>query len=197
MRALKKSSIVFLLATILFAYTSCSSKKDSETAGENTETTEETIVTNENKMAKATIQSTSGSSLTGEAVFEDTGSGVKMTLTVSGATPGTHAVHLHETGDCSASDGTSAGGHWNPTGVAHGNRAEGGDFHKGDIANMEVGEDGTGTLEITAEDWTIGGGPDSDILEKAVIIHGGADDFVSQPAGNAGARVGCGVIKAE
>lgn len=148
----------------------------------------------EKNSARAEIQSASGSTITGEAVFEEAGNGVKMTLTVQGATPGTHAVHLHESGDCSAPDATSAGPHWNPMDEAHGNRSEGGEFHAGDIANLEVGDDGTGTLEITAEDWTIGTSEASDVIGKAVIIHAAADDFVSQPAGNAGAREGCGVV---
>jgi len=146
------------------------------------------------KIAKAMIQSASGSSLTGEATFEESGDEVKMTLTVKGATPGTHAVHLHENGDCSASDATSAGGHWNPTHESHGKRAGDGAFHSGDIANLEVGADGTGKIEVSASDWTIGGAPETDVIGKAVIIHASADDFVSQPSGNAGAREGCGVV---
>ncbi len=145
--------------------------------------------------ATAQIQGASGSSLMGEATFEETSDGVKMTLKVQGATPGTHAVHLHESGDCSAPDATSAGPHWNPMNKAHGKRMENdGEFHAGDIANLEVGDDGTGTLEITAKDWTIGTGTASDVVGKAVIIHADPDDFVSQPSGNAGSRVGCGVV---
>lgn len=172
MTALKKSSVL-LLAFLLVAFVSCSTKKNS---------------------AKAAIQSASGSNLTGEALFEESDDGVKMTLTVKNATPGTHAVHLHESGDCSAGDATSAGGHWNPTHESHGNRAAGGSFHRGDISNMEVGPDGTGKLEITIKDWSIGGDENTNIIGKAVIIHADPDDFVSQPAGNAGARIGCGVI---
>ena len=150
--------------------------------------------TNKNT-ARADIQSASGSSITGEAIFEETSNGVKMTLTVHGLAPGgVHAVHLQESGDCSAPDATSAGPHWNPMDEPHGDRASGGEFHAGDIANLEVGDDGTGTLEIVAEDWTIGTSEASDVIGKAVIIHASPDDFVSQPAGNAGARIGCGVI---
>src|SRR5690606_31940899 len=147
-------------------------------------------------MAKAVIQSASGSTLTGEATFEEeTGGGVKMVLRVQHTTPGEHAVHLHQSGDCSAPDATSAGGHWNPNDVEHGNRAGAGAFHSGDIANLIVGEDSTGVLEIVAPDWTIGGDAHSDVIGKAVIIHASEDDFVSQPSGNAGARVGCGVVE--
>ncbi|HEX5172508.1 MAG TPA: superoxide dismutase family protein [Cyclobacteriaceae bacterium] len=169
-----KRTLSMMLILLLLAGTSCGPKRSK---------------------AKAMIQSASGSTLTGEAIFEETNGGVKMTLTVKGATPGTHAVHLHESGDCSAGDATSAGGHWNPTHEAHGNRAGGGDFHAGDIANLQVGDDGTGTLEVTAADWTIGGDDQKNVIGKAVIIHANEDDFVSQPAGNAGARVGCGVVE--
>jgi len=144
--------------------------------------------------AKAIIQSASGSTLTGEAIFEEVKGGVKMTLTVKGATPGTHAVHLHESGDCSAADATSAGAHWNPNHQAHGNRSGTGEFHSGDIANLIVGADGTGKLETTGKEWTIGGAENTNVIGKAVIIHASPDDFVSQPSGNAGARVGCGVV---
>jgi Cu-Zn family superoxide dismutase len=149
------------------------------------------------KKAKAIIQSASGSTLTGEAIFEQSDGTVKMTLTVNNATPGTHAVHLHEKGDCTASDATSAGPHWNPMHKEHGNRSGDGAFHSGDIANLEVASDGTGKLEVSAKDWTIGGAENTNVIGKAVIIHASADDFVSQPAGNAGARVGCGVVAAE
>lgn len=146
--------------------------------------------------AKAMIQSASGSSLTGEAMFEEDGDGVKMTLTVKGGNPGTHAVHLHESGDCSAPDAKSAGGHWNPTSDEHGHRGMG-EFHSGDIANLEVGADGTGKLEVTAKDWTIGGADSTNVIGRAVIIHADQDDFTSQPSGNAGSRVGCGVVEKE
>lgn len=173
---LLKKSFVFVLAISMVGFISCSTKKN---------------------MAKAVIQSASGSTLTGEAVFEETDGGVKMTLSVKGATPGSHALHLHESGDCSAADATSAGGHWNPMHEDHGNRQSSGEFHSGDIANLEVGEDGTGVLEVTAKDWTVGGADSTNVIGRAVIIHASQDDFVSQPSGNAGARVACGVVEKE
>ena len=88
---------------------------------------------------------------------------------------------------------TSAGGHWNPTGVAHGKWGEG-EFHLGDIGNIAVGEDGTGSITLTTDLWEIGTGSDVDIVGKGIIVHAGADDFTSQPSGAAGARIGCGVI---
>jgi len=194
---------IFALA-ILFIY-ACgpAEKKDDTTEAEITEP--EDTVSNETESgmtegdyatAMATISSASGSNLTGEATFTDLGDGtVTMKITLNNATPGPHALHLHQNGDCSADDATSAGGHWNPADVEHGKRAVDMAFHAGDIDNVEVGEDSTGVMEMTVEGWTIGGPDSTNILNKAVIVHAGADDFESQPSGAAGARVGCGVIK--
>lgn len=144
--------------------------------------------------AVATISSASGSGLTGTATFTKESQGVKLVLTVEKATPGPHAVHLHQNGDCSKPDATSAGPHWNPTKQPHGKRGEG-DHHKGDMPNMEIGQDGKGRLELTVDGWTIGGtDTTTNIINKAIIVHAKADDYKSQPAGNAGDRIGCGVI---
>ena len=146
--------------------------------------------------AIAEISGASGSNVTGTATFTQGDNGtVTMVLRVENLTPGEHAIHLHETGDCSAPDATSAGAHWNPTGDPHGKRGDNG-FHAGDIDNIVAGEDGIGTLEMEFDDWTIGGDEETNILNKAVIIHADADDFESQPAGNAGGRIACGVIQA-
>ena len=146
--------------------------------------------------AIAEISAASGSNVTGTATFTQSGDGpVRMVIRVENLTPGEHAIHLHETGDCSAPDATSAGAHWNPTDDPHGKRGENG-FHAGDIDNLVAGEDGVATLEMEFDDWSIGGSDDTDILNKAVIIHADADDFESQPAGAAGGRVACGVIQA-
>lgn len=122
------------------------------------------------------------------------GGKINFRLDVENFPPGEHAVHIHENGDCAASDYSSAGGHWNPTGENHGKRGVP-PFHKGDIANMTVGDDGRGTLDMVIEGWALGGGQNSNILNKAIIVHTGADDFTSQPSGNAGDRIACGVIK--
>ena len=150
----------------------------------------------EEKTAMAVISSASGSNVSGTATFSQSGDGmVRMVLEVENLSTGEHALHLHENGDCSAADATSAGGHWNPTGDPHGKRGEN-DYHSGDIDNIIVGDDGVGTLEMEVEGWTIGDGSGADIINKAVIIHADADDFTSQPSGAAGARVACGVIQA-
>ena len=145
------------------------------------------------KQAIATIGSTSDSSVTGMATFTQNGDQITLAIEIQGASPGLHAVHIHANGDCSAPDGTSAGGHWNPTDVAHGKWGVG-EFHLGDIGNITVGEDGTGSIGLTTDLWEIGTGSDIDVVGKGIIVHAGADDFVSQPSGAAGARIGCGVI---
>ena len=146
--------------------------------------------------AVATLESRSGSSTIGTATFSLDGSKVTMTLAASKLTAGVHAVHLHDVGDCSAADATSAGGHWNPTQMMHGNSA-GGAHHAGDIGNLTAGADGSATLTFTTTEWTIGSGTTTDVIGHAVIIHEKVDDFTTQPTGNAGARQACGVITAK
>ena len=136
----------------------------------------------------------SGSTVAGEAVFTQDGDDIMLIVDIWNASPGLHAVHIHETGDCSAADGTSAGGHWNPTGEDHG-RWGGDSFHLGDLGNIPVGSDGTGYLERTTDLWDMGTGSDRDVVGKAIIVHAGEDDFASQPSGAAGGRMGCGVIE--
>lgn len=148
------------------------------------------------QVATAVIAPTaaSGSNVTGNAVFTQDGDDIMLTVDVENASPGLHAVHIHETGDCSAPDGTSAGGHWNPTDQDHGKWGSD-SFHLGDLGNIPVGDDGTGSFELTTDLWEMGTGSELDIVGKAIIVHAGADDFTSQPSGAAGARIGCGVIE--
>ena len=145
------------------------------------------------KQANAMIGAASDSGVTGTAVFTQNGDQVTVVIEIQGATPGPHAVHIHAEGDCSSPDGKSAGGHWNPTDVAHGKWGEG-EFHLGDIGNIAVGDDGMGSITLTTDLWEIGTGSDVDVVGKGIIVHADADDFTSQPSGNAGARIGCGVI---
>ena len=142
--------------------------------------------------AGATIEARSGSALQGEAMFTEVEGGVKIVVTVRGAPAGTHAVHIHEKGDCSAPDAKSAGPHFNPDGHSHGGPTDA-QHHAGDLGNMEVGADGSGTVEITSSGLSLGDGPRS-VVGRAVIVHEKADDFVTQPTGNAGGRIGCGAI---
>jgi Cu-Zn family superoxide dismutase len=104
-----------------------------------------------------------------------------------------HGVHIHETGDCSAPDAMSAGGHWNPM-MAHMHGMPSATSHIGDLGNMTVAADGTGTLTVTKPAWAIGGAPEVNPVGKAIVVPAMVDDFTTQPTGNAGGRIGCGVI---
>ena len=184
---------MFVYVALFFSLSACNSgNKQSDEAQTATDQPQE----EEERTATATMEPASGSNVRGEVTFTDQGDGkVRFELSVENLPAGEHAVHLHEHGDCSAEDASSAGGHWNPTMKPHGKRGEGNDFHKGDIDNMTVGDDGKGTLNLTIEGWSIGGPDSTNIVGKSVIIHEKADDFTSQPSGNAGSRLSCGVIK--
>ncbi|HZH98242.1 MAG TPA: superoxide dismutase family protein, partial [Fimbriimonadaceae bacterium] len=147
------------------------------------------------KRAIAEIQSRSDSTLTGTATFVEREGKVTLIVQVKGGKPGPHGIHLHENGDCGAPDASSAGAHWNPTGVNHGKMDDTPQAHSGDLGNLTIGEDGTGKLEFTTDRWSINGDPNTNILGKSIVIHNDPDDLKTQPSGNSGARIGCGVIE--
>lgn len=196
-----KKIAVFALVFILAFTTACKSDKkesntNTETEVENTETN--TVIENQPYDGGdlwVTLNPKSGSNVKGNVVFENNGESVSMLLTVSGLEPGEHAIHLHEKSDCSAEDGTSTGGHWNPTGQPHGKWGAAEGYHKGDIGNFTANEDGKATFTFTTDEWCIGCGDETkDILGKAIIIHQGTDDFITQPTGAAGGRISCGGV---
>ncbi len=144
--------------------------------------------------ATATLTGQAGSGIHGTVSFQAMPPGVHVEARVEGAAPGSHGFHLHETGDCSAADFSSAGGHFNPTGVAHGG-PQADPHHAGDLGNLEIGADGTGTVSVHSDLLAIGEGPNA-VVGRAVVFHEQADDFATQPTGNAGGRLACGVIAA-
>lgn len=146
--------------------------------------------------AVAVLEPKSGSNAKGKAVFVAKGGKVTMEIEVEGLTPGAHAIHLHETGDCTAPDAASAGAHWNPSAQDHGKWGTA-PHHQGDIGNLVADETGRAKLFFPAETWAIGGGAANDIVGRSVIVHAGEDDFKTQPTGNAGGRVACAVIVLE
>ena len=150
--------------------------------------------TSAGRSAHATLEARSGSSLAGTATFTETkGGGVHVVIDVTGAPPGIHAAHLHEKGDCSAPDAASAGGHFNPGTTLHG-APDAAQHHAGDFGNMNVGADGKGHVELDTTLLTVASGPSS-VLDRAVIVHAKEDDLKTQPTGNAGGRIGCGVVR--
>jgi len=148
----------------------------------------------EKKELKGAIEAKSGSTLKGTYEFSQKGKEVKLVVKVTGVPEGEHAVHLHDVGDCSDPDGKKAGGHWNPATDAHGQWGHE-HFHLGDVGNMKVGKDGKGEITLTTDKWTLlSGDAKNDVNGHAVVVHEKVDDFVTQPTGNAGNRIGCGVI---
>jgi Cu-Zn family superoxide dismutase len=149
---------------------------------------------NNDKTLVVAFESKSNSNVLGTATFVENNGMVTLVAKLTGLTPGVHAIHIHEKSDCSAADGSSAGGHWNPTFKKHGKLGEG-EAHKGDIGNFIADEKGNGTITFTTNEWGIGSADETkNIIGKGLIVHQGADDYVSQPAGNAGARVACSAI---
>jgi Cu-Zn family superoxide dismutase len=156
-------------------------------------------VNNEENVATATITGTMpDTAVTGMARFTESGNKVKMVLqlTIPSKANQSVAVHIHEKGNC-GDTGKAAGDHWNPTHASHG-KWEGNSFHAGDIGNVSLDANGKGNKELETDLWSIEGKPETNILDKSVIVHGGTDDYTSQPGGNSGGRIGCGIIsKAE
>lgn len=141
--------------------------------------------------AIAVLYPTEGNQVDGTVIFTKTADGVKVVADIEGLTPGKHGFHIHEYGDCSSSDGTSAGGHFNPGQMPHGAPTDQ-NRHEGDIGNITADSSGVAHLEWTDKGMTLSG-PNS-IIGRSVIVHAKEDDLKTQPTGNAGPRVACGVI---
>jgi Cu-Zn family superoxide dismutase len=153
-------------------------------------------VTIKPKRAVAKLTGTKGhESVTGTVEFVAQEGGVLVTAHLEGLTPGDHGFHIHEKGDCSAPDGASAGGHFNPSSHKHG-APDAAEHHEGDLGNLTAGKDGKADKTMTLTDVTLGDGANS-VVGKGFIVHDKKDDLTTQPTGNAGARVACGVITAE
>ena len=142
--------------------------------------------------AVANLESTRGNFVLGTVTFVQTGDKVLVTADIRGLPAnGVAAMHVHENGDCTAPDGMSAGGHFNPFKKPHGQGAE---RHVGDMPNLQADATGRALYKAELDQMSVSDGPGG-ILGKAVIVHRDADDYKSQPAGNAGPRVACGVIQ--
>jgi Cu-Zn family superoxide dismutase len=147
-------------------------------------------------MASAALAPASGSQASGTLMLMPMGDGVHVTGDIGGLAPNsTHGFHIHEKGDCSAADASSAGGHFNPSGDAHG-RASAPHHHLGDNDNLVADASGVAHVNAHFPGAALGGGGANDVIGKAVVVHADADDYTSQPSGNAGARIACGVITA-
>jgi Cu-Zn family superoxide dismutase len=145
--------------------------------------------------ATAALQPTKGSKAFGEVTFEQAGDKVRVVVFAQGLKPGQdHGFHIHEAGDCSSGDGMSAKGHFNPHGKPHGDPAKP-DRHAGDLPSLKADKSGRAKLDVMVDAISIGSGA-GNIVGRGMIIHADPDDYKTQPTGNAGARLACGVIKA-
>jgi Cu-Zn family superoxide dismutase len=146
--------------------------------------------------AVAEIKPTAGNTLSGVVTFAPNEDETQMNIHVvlSGLDPGKHGFHIHQTGDCSAEDASSAGEHFNPYKAPHGG-PEGTDHHLGDLGNIVADANGQVDTTLSARELAFSG--PASVLQKAVIVHAGEDDLQTDPSGNSGDRVGCGVIRQE
>ena len=145
----------------------------------------------DSEKAVAVLSPTANSKVMGTVTFMKSGGEVKVVADITGLSPGKHGFHIHEFGDCSAPDATSAGAHFNPTKHQHG-APEAADRHAGDLGNIEADASGKAHLELSDKAMKLSGA--ESIVGHAVIVHEKADDLKTQPTGDAGGRLACGVI---
>jgi superoxide dismutase, Cu-Zn family len=147
----------------------------------------------EGPSATAVMRPASGSQVHGSVKFTQVGKRVRVDAEIAALSAGLHGFHIHDKGDCSAPDGMSAGAHFNPAARKHG--APGSpDHHAGDLGNLNADEYGKATLSLLFDDISVGkeaGG----VIGRALIVHAGPDDLKTDPTGNSGGRVACGVIE--
>lgn len=142
--------------------------------------------------ATVTLKPTQGNNVQGTVRFREQKGKTRVMAQISGLSPGKHGFHIHEKGDCSAPDASSAGGHFNPGSAQHGS-PDAAQHHAGDLGNVEADAKGRARLDRTVDFLTVSDGPNS-VAGKAVIVHAQPDDLQTQPTGNAGGRQACGVI---
>ena len=144
------------------------------------------------RTAAASLRTSAGADA-GRATAAEVAGGIRFTADVTGLPPGTHGIHAHTVGACDAPDFTTAGPHWNPMMMKHGTMNPQGP-HKGDLPNLIVGADGRGTIAATIPGATLDGLLDTD--GGAMVVHAAADDLMTDPSGNSGGRIACGVFQA-
>lgn len=148
------------------------------------------------RSATINLAPASGSLVSGRLTAMPMAGGVHVTGEIGGLVRNaTHGIHVHEKGDCSAADASSAGGHFNPKNQPHG-RPGVGAHHAGDMPNISADANGVARVDLHLAGVTLGGAAATDIAGRAVVVHAQPDDYATQPSGNSGARIACGVIAA-
>ena len=142
--------------------------------------------------AVCVLHPTEGNNVTGTVWFKEEDGKISIKAELEGLTEGKHGFHIHEKGDCSSADGSSAGGHFNPGGADHAGHGAS-VRHVGDMGNVTAGSDGKASLSITDDKMSFHG--ENSIIGRSIIVHAGEDDLKSQPTGDAGGRIACGVIE--
>ena len=142
--------------------------------------------------AVAVLHPTQGNNVSGTVTFSEVADGVQVHAEITGLTPGNHGFHVHEFGDCTATDGSSAGAHFNPTNQPHAG-PDANARHVGDMGNIEVDASGTAKLDYLDHSMSLSN-DDRSVIGRSVVVHAKEDDLKSQPAGDSGTRVACGVI---
>jgi superoxide dismutase, Cu-Zn family len=171
-----KPGLAAVAAAVVFAFAGCATTPD------------------EPLRATAKLEPTKGSKTFGEATFEQVGGKVHVVVYVQGLKPGQeHGLHIHEVGDCSSGDGMSTKGHFNPYGKPHAH-ASSAERHAGDLPALKAEKNGRAKVDAMMDVITVGQGPAS-IIGRGLIVHADPDDYKTQPTGNAGARIACGVIR--
>jgi Cu-Zn family superoxide dismutase len=195
---MRKWSVVFGAALVASVLVAGCGKKEEEPVVQNSETATEAatpaIPASPPSASIAAAQLSGPGGATGVISFTAGADGVHVVARVEGAPAGVHGFHLHAGGSCEAPDFKSAGDHFNPANMPHGapNVSQ---HHAGDFGNIEVAADGTGHLDLVTADLSVSTGGANDVIGKAVILHGGKDDLTTQPSGNAGPRIACGVVQ--
>jgi len=201
---MKKTSLWLTLPLFLGVIAACTSTSKTGGTNDSTMTADSMVMDTASGISEMAIKAhadiaatktdTSGSGKV-EFMKKDDGT-VEMSLSLNFPKMAnkTLAVHFHEHGDCGDA-GKGAHGHWNPTNEAHGKWGSA-TYHSGDIGNVQLDAEGSGTVKVSSDRWTIGGGEQTNVLGRAVIVHSGVDDYKTQPTGNSGSRIGCGVISA-
>ncbi|MGZ5787778.1 MAG: superoxide dismutase family protein [Ramlibacter sp.] len=145
--------------------------------------------------ATAVLQPTAGNAASGTVVFVQKGSSVEVSGEIRGLEPNTqHGFHVHEKGDCSGADAMTALGHFNPGGTAHGEMGRA-PHHAGDLGQLKADAQGIAKFRYETDSLSVASGAANDVVGRGVIVHRDADDFRTQPTGNSGARIACGVVR--
>lgn len=190
MKGLLKTAPITLLISGMFALGACQTNTNTETTDIDSTAADTSMMQQMQPEAVATLQPLNGSNVQGTVTFTQQDSLVRVVANITGLEPGEHGIHIHENGDCSA-NGDAAGGHWAGAGTKHGSpNDEMPNRHEGDLGNIQADQSGNADLELTDNVIRF-----DSLAGHAVIIHQGRDDLQSQPSGDAGARVACGVIQ--